>query len=182
MPIPNVLLDCAGFVVTLGLVSALIRKTGKPLTPYFIAPMILLAVHVYGNTVQELELGPEWIRNHLHNTGVAGLSLIFALGFALRDMKPDEQLSQNELCINWARYAMNQSWYYWLLASAFGVTQEIVTVAIWGEHAKAMGYSGKVDWFDLSAYAIGVIVVTANHLLLKPRVLTRMQQRYDTRP
>ena len=170
----NVILDCAGFLVVLGLVTTIVSETDKSLARYFILPMILLCTHVYGNTVQELELGPEWIRNHLHNAGVAGMSLTVGLCFNLRDMKRDPRLGCDTPQI--MKSTMNQTLYYWLAASAFGILQEIATVAIWGEESRRAGYSGKLDWFDMSAYAIGATIVTLNHLWFRSRTPSWVQR------
>lgn len=169
----NVIFDCAGFLVVLGLVTTIVSETDKSLARYFILPMILLCAHVYGNTVQELELGPEWIRNHLHNAGVAGMSLTVGLCFNLRDMKRDRRLGYDTSQI--MKITMSQTLYFWLAASVFGVLQEIVTVAIWGEESRRAGYSGELDWFDMSAYAIGAIIVTLNYLWFRSRIPTRVQ-------
>jgi hypothetical protein len=182
LPNINVLLDVAALVVVIGLAVGVIAKTSKSLTSYFVLPVTLLGVHVYGNTVQELELGPEWIRNHLHNTGVAGLSLIVALFFVLLEWKKRYNHFESGLRrVRVAQSAMNHVLYYWTFSTVFGVGQEIVAVTIWGESSKAAGYSGKLDWFDLSAYAIGMLIVTLNYLRLKPRIIAKMQRQYGVR-
>ena len=174
----NVVLDCAGLVVAIVLTTIVVSKTSKSLASFFILPAILLGVHVYGNTVQELELGPEWIRNHLHNTGVAGISMIWAMFFTLLSMRPNARFTRNQMRIKTARYAMNMSLFYWIFSTCTGVAIEILTVTIWGEDSKAAGYSGELDWFDLSAYAVGLTIVVTNYLWLKPRVIAKMRQRY----
>lgn len=169
----NVLFDCAALIVAVALVTILTMKTSKLLASFFVLPLTLLGVHVYGNTVQELGLGPEWIRNHLHNMGVAGISIIGAL-FALLTMRTQRGYTRSH--IETARYAMNMVLCYWLISSGVGVGIEILTVTIWGANVEAAGYSGKLDWFDLSAYAVGAIIVIANYAWLKPRILTKMRQ------
>src|SRR5687768_9392204 len=170
----NVILDCAGLVTALVLVVLVVSKTDRSLATYYVLPLILLCVHVYGNTVQELELGPVWIRNHLHNVGVAGLSLTVGPCFNLRDIKRDRQLGYSQRHI--VNYTMNFTLGYWFIATAFGFVQEIVTVTILDGLARRAGYSGKLDWFDLSSYAIGATIVTLNHLWFRRRILAKLRQ------
>lgn len=179
LSIISVLVDVEALVVAIGFVVAVIIQSNKSLTSYFVLPVALLGVHVYGNTVQELELGPEWIRNHLHNTGVAGLSMIVALIYALVEKQwRYGHLPQAARRIKLARSAMNQVLWYWLISAGSGISLEIVTATIWDEGAKAAGYSGKLDWFDLSAYLVGALIVTLNHLWFKRRIIAKMQRRY----
>lgn len=169
----NVIVDCAGFVAALGLVITVIAKTDKSLGGYFVIPVVLLCVHVYGNTVQELELGPAWVRNHLHNVGVASLSLTWGSCLILRDIKRKRLAGYDKPHI--IRHSLSTSFCYWLLLATLGAIQEVLTVVIWGENARAAGYSGEIDWFDLSAYAIGSAIITLNYLWFKPRILAKVQ-------
>ncbi len=174
----NVAIDCSGLVAAIVLTAIIVAKTDRSLTSFFVVPLILLGVHVYGNTVQELQLGPEWIRNHLHNTGVAGLSLIWSQTLSLSRMSSYRGLGYAQRRIKTAQTAMNMSLYYWSFSTLTGFGIEILTVTIWGDDYKAKGYSGELDWFDLSAYAIGATIVTLNYLWFKPRILKKMQRRH----
>lgn len=101
------------------------------------------------------------------------MSLTVGLCFNLRDMKRDRRLGYDTSQI--MKITMSQTLYFWLAASVFGVLQEIVTVTIWGEESRRAGYSGELDWFDMSAYAIGAIIVTLNYLWFRSRIPTRVQ-------
>jgi hypothetical protein len=171
----NIYLDFSLLIIALCLVAAVIVCTARAILRFFFVPTTLFGIHVYGNTMQELAIGPELLRNHLHNLGVAGISMLFALMATLIIRSLPLKLAPHEWRDKTARKAMDLTTRYWLVASALIVINEILEVTIWREDMIAKGYSGQFDWFDTLAYGIGALVIVANHYYIKPVVLARLE-------
>jgi hypothetical protein len=138
--------------------------------PLLIVPFALLWIHVVGNYMQEQEIGASLVRGSLHNIGVASctmtLPLFCVLWLASRRgamllRKTAVELYSKLLLVVWA------------LTTLAGIAYEIYTITYDREEAIKMGYSGKIDWWDIAAFALGFVLMCINYLALHPVVMRR---------
>ena len=145
------------------------------LRTYFIVPIALSALHLVGNEMQEREIGPEWIQDHLHNAGIAAGSCsavaiyLLARGQFKEEWKPGDNPLLAPMTI-----AFIPRWHG--AVTLFLILLEVVQVVVNRDSMMARGYSGAVDVGDIVAYLIGFAVIVANHAALRRSVLREPEE------
>mgnify|MGYP001310674928 CR=1 FL=1 len=140
---------------------------GGNLWKFFLVPCTLLWIHTIGNTLQELQLGPKWVQNHLHNLGVANLTIGCAIVHAIIKVRwnPNYEKSYKlEVYLPWCTI-----WYH-LAGTAICILEELRQITIAREEYIARGYSGNLDIGDMIAYGLGFIIMLINHFSLRNKI------------
>lgn len=146
-----------------------------------IMPLSLMWVHVVGNYMQEQHWGPIWMQNHLHNLGVSSTVLVLATYVTLWVMyKRRAQWGPKVIYVAAQAFA-NGVLASWIIGTLICVAYEVLNVTIWRADAIKQGYSGRMDWPDMIAYAIGLGLMILNHIKIRPVVLARMRKELNLR-
>lgn len=119
---------------------------------FFATPVALAAVHTVGDCMQTLNLGPEWVQNHLHNLGVCGLATLLSLAG-----------NKKRLSIKVIQVLMRRMSIVAVALTILAILYEILLVTTLKQSSVAKGYSGSLDWIDISAYLVGLALMLANH-------------------
>lgn len=165
----------AMFVIISHIYQYSIKRVGIIL----IMPLSLMWVHVVGNYMQEQHWGPIWMQNHLHNLGVSSAVLASAAGMTFwATRKYPAQWGPKEIYVA-ARAFTGGVLMSWILGTIMCVTYEVLNVTIWRADAIKQGYSGRMDWPDMIAYAIGLGLMILNHIKIRPVALARMRKEPD---
>lgn len=164
-----VILDIILVMVIALYISVQLRQPkGKVVFQYLAFPLALVVIHEIGNTLQELEIGPEWAQYHLHNVGFTSVLALPIASLAVWLGEDDQQKkgASPEKAVRFVE----------LLPFTFGATTvfcialEVYMVTLNREAALRIGYSGALDIGDVVAYLIGFALVMVNHWILAPRV------------
>ncbi|HKX23706.1 MAG TPA: hypothetical protein VJM46_00565 [Candidatus Saccharimonadales bacterium] len=156
-----------------------VSRANKLVIVYLIPPVVLMWVHVVGNAMQEQSVGPLWARNHLHNLGVASCMMLVGLWLVPYIMRRNAGLSWSAWRIKQAGAVMTGVFAGWTLGTIVCGGYEVLMITIWREQTLAEGYSGSLDWIDMSAYAIAEAIMIINFLRVRPWVLKKAQARLD---
>lgn len=145
----------------------------KSMMPYIVAPSVLIAAHLTGESFQHYQVGPAWVQGHLHNVGVV-TTVAFVFVYCLAVWR--RRFRQSLLALNTEtirRYLRR----FMLIAyggTILGVLDEGLVVLANKQALMAEGYSGMVDIVDIIAYVIGLVVLVVNHRYMSHKVLKRL--------
>lgn len=148
-----------------------IGKINKLLTKYLVLPLLLMWLHVAGSTLQDSNLGPEWVQNHLHNLGAAATFMMFGL-WRLNKLS-DRYMLLNRMSRTRAntKALMVCTLQGWTVGVIVGCGIEVLMVTAGRANAVQQGYSGAMGWMDIGAYVISEVLILINYYRLAPRVL-----------
>lgn len=147
------------------------------LSSYFLVPVGLVWVHVLGEHMQDNNIGPEWVQNHLHNAGSPG-RLLGYVGLVLLFTSPT-LASRNYARFRVVDLTMKAVVVLWGLGTLGCVVFEIKEVLFFKERLIADGYSGELDLGDMLAYGIGLSLVLLNYFFMRPIILRKVRQKLD---
>lgn len=158
-------------IVMLLVFLPMLVKTKGQLTGYMIVPVLLIWVHVIGNGMQETDNGPEWAQNHLHDLGVATFALMqMQIYFGLRHrMSLYSPGYDADLPMMVMRFVIGSH----LVGTLMCIGYKISQVTVFHEDTLAKGYSGQLDFGDISMFVLGFLIIVANHFALRGQVLRK---------
>lgn len=155
-----------------------VLRANKWVLVYLITPVALMWVHVVGNAMQEQGVGPLWARNHLHNLGVASCLMMVGLWFLPYMMRKYMYASYRVQRMKQTDSVMTGVLLGWTLGTVVCAGYEILMITVWREKTLAEGYSGSLDWLDISAYAIAEAIMIINYLRVRPWVQGRVRRQF----
>ncbi len=153
----------------------------RRIVPYLITPATLMWIHVIGNAMQEQNTGPEWARNHLHNLGVASCCMMAGSVLIPIARYRFRYATYVQTCMAVAKGALTGLFLGWSIGVVVCCIYEVLMVTSWRTQSLAQGYSGRLDWPDISAYFIGEALMLINFLVVMPRVLRKERRRLEMR-
>jgi hypothetical protein len=148
-----------------------VQLLNKLLLKYMSAPIALMWVHVAGSLLQDNNHGPEWVQNHMHNLGAAAMFMMFGL------------LRLNKMSDRYMRKTGRSSHYAntkaimvcvlqgWTVGVIVGCGIEVLMITALRDSTIQQGYSGALDWFDISAYLVSEALIVLNYYKIAPKVL-----------
>lgn len=144
--------------------------------PVMVVPFVLMWVHVVGHYMQNQHIGSSLMQGSLHNIGVASYLLALA-SVAAREITQRQKKANTS--VEHQVYAISSNFSkmivaLWTLGVAGGIAQEVINVTLRREVAIRQGYSGELDWMDIAAFCLGLIIIVINHFVFKAKVLNKI--------
>lgn len=171
----SIFIDGTVFVFTLFLLAFYSWLSSPYLLGYMVVPILLIGVHVAGDAMQERHIGPDWIQNHLHNVGAVGTALnSVTLAILLIKQGSNQEIWRYRVAdaIMWLTPR------YWVAGTLAAIGMELYIITFSREQMIAAGYSGRLDYADVSAYLMGLAIVLLNHHIMRPRIQEWTLYRY----
>lgn len=146
----------------------LANQQSRVLKSHCVAPLSLVFVHIIGYALQEFNIGPEYVQNHLHNLGavaIVPMSFIASITITLWGLRPWE--SRNEIA---KKIILKYEIPLYSVSCLACIILEIMQVTVFRQKALAMGYSGDFDFIDSICYVLGFLIVVVNHYAHKKKL------------
>jgi hypothetical protein len=150
------------------------RNANGMLKKYLIVPVILIWVHVVGNALQENNIGPEFVRGHLHDIGVAAMWCMLGLMYLLRI--PISGALNYQSTITTVNSVLKFTIPLHGVTTILCIGYKVSQVTLFRKEYIAKGYSGMLDVVDVAALILGFLIMVVNHFALSGSVRRQMKR------